>query len=48
MMKANKDVIGLLVEQSYKSLQGHILVSVMPGGNQYYIIFWMIAVRIYR
>ncbi|MEO6546402.1 MAG: hypothetical protein ABIN94_00320 [Ferruginibacter sp.] len=38
MMEANKDVIGPLVEQSYKSLQGHIVVRVMPGGNQYYII----------
>ncbi|MEO7765811.1 MAG: hypothetical protein ABIS01_00240 [Ferruginibacter sp.] len=38
MMEANKDVIGPLVDRSYKSLQGHILVRVMPGGNQYYII----------
>ncbi|MEP6949669.1 MAG: hypothetical protein ABI863_10365 [Ginsengibacter sp.] len=38
MMEANKDVIGSLIEQSYKSLQGHIVVRVMPGGNQYYVI----------
>ncbi|MEO5891592.1 MAG: hypothetical protein ABIQ31_15180 [Ferruginibacter sp.] len=38
MMQANKDVIGPLVDQSYKSLQGHIVVRVMPGGNEYYVI----------
>ena len=38
MMQANKDVIGPLVDESYKSLQGHIVVRVMPGGNQYYVI----------
>jgi hypothetical protein len=38
MMQANKDVIGPLVDQSYRSLQGHIVVRVMPGGKTYYII----------
>jgi hypothetical protein len=38
MIEANKVVIGPLVEQSYKSLQGHILVRVLPGGAVYYII----------
>jgi len=38
MMEANKDVIGPLVDESYKSLQGHIVVRVLPGGKQYYVI----------
>lgn len=38
MLEANKLVIGPLVDQSYKSQQGHILVRVMPGGSTYYII----------
>ena len=38
MMEANKLVIGPLVDQSYKSLQGHILVRVQPGGASYQII----------
>jgi hypothetical protein len=38
MMEANKDVIGPLVDQSYQSVQGHIVVRVMPGGKEYYII----------
>jgi len=38
MMEANQLVIGPLVEQSYKSLQGHILVRVLPGGSEYYVI----------
>lgn len=38
MMEANELVIGPLVQQSYKSLQGHILVRVLPGGKTYYVI----------
>lgn len=38
MMQANKDVIGPLVDQSYQSMQGHIVVRVIPGGKEYYII----------
>jgi hypothetical protein len=38
MVQANKDVIGPLIDRSYKSLQGHILVRVLPGGNSYYVI----------
>ena len=38
MLQANKDVIGPLVDRSYKSTQGHILVRVLPGGNSYYVI----------
>ncbi len=38
MMEANKLVIGGLIDQAYKSTQGHILVRVMPGGKNYYII----------
>ena len=37
-MEANQLVIGPLVEQSYRSLQGHIVVRVLPGGKTYYII----------
>ena len=38
MLQANKDVIGALIDKSYKSTRGHILVRVMPGGNSYYVI----------
>ncbi|MEX6688003.1 hypothetical protein QTN47_10885 [Danxiaibacter flavus] len=38
MMEATELVIGPLIQQSYKSLQGHILVRVLPGGKQYYVI----------
>lgn len=37
-MEANHLVIGPLVDHSYRSLQGHILVRVLPGGKTYYII----------
>jgi hypothetical protein len=37
-MEANELVIGPLVEQSYRSRQGHIVVRVLPGGASYYII----------
>ncbi len=38
MLEANKNVIGPLIDRSYKSLQGHIVVRVMPGGMDYYVI----------
>jgi len=38
MMEANKLVIGGLIDQAYKSTQGHILVRVLPGGKSYYVI----------
>jgi hypothetical protein len=37
-MEANELVIGPLVAQSYKSRQGHIVVRVLPGGGEYYVI----------
>ena len=37
MLEANRLVIGPLIDQSYKSQQGHIVVRVLPGGNDYYI-----------
>lgn len=36
-MEANELVIGPLVQQSYRSRQGHIVVRVLPGGASYYI-----------
>lgn len=38
MLEANKIVIGPLIDRSYKSQQGHIVVRVMPGGKNYYVI----------
>ncbi|MBC7828272.1 MAG: hypothetical protein H7122_11045 [Chitinophagaceae bacterium] len=38
MLQPNKDVIGSLIDRSYKSQQGHILVRVAPGGGSYYVI----------
>ena len=38
MMEPTKLVIGPLVDRSYASQQGHIVVRVMPGGNSYYVI----------
>ena len=38
MLQANKDVMGPIVDRSYKSTQGHILVRVLPGGSSYYVI----------
>jgi len=37
-MEANHLVIGPLVDESYRSLQGHIVVRVLPGGKTYYVI----------
>jgi len=38
MLEANKNVIGPLIDRSYKSQQGHIVVRVLPGGKTYYVI----------
>jgi hypothetical protein len=38
MLEANKNVIGPALEHAYKSLDGHILVRVLPGGKSYYVI----------
>jgi len=38
MLEANKLVIGPMIDNSYKSQQGHIVVRVLPGGNDYYVI----------
>lgn len=38
IMEANKIVIGPSLERAYKSMEGHILLRVMPGGKEYYII----------
>ncbi len=38
MLEANKLVIGPLIDESYKSQQGHIVVRVLPGGASYYIV----------
>lgn len=38
MLEANKLVIGPLIDNSYRSQQGHVVVRVLPGGNDYYII----------
>ena len=38
MLEANKIVIGPLIDRSYKSQQGHIVVRVLPGGATYYVI----------
>ncbi len=38
MLEANRLVIGPLIDRSYKSQQGHIVVRVMPGGQSYYVV----------
>lgn len=38
MLEANRLVIGPLIDRSYKSQQGHIVVRVLPGGASYYVI----------
>lgn len=38
MLEANKIVIGPLIDRSYKSQQGHIVVRVMPDTKQYFVI----------
>ena len=38
MMEPTKLVIGPLVDRSYTSQQGHIVVRVLPGGKTYYVI----------
>ena len=37
MLLANKLVIGELVDKSYKSTQGHIVIRVLPPGDKYYV-----------
>ncbi len=38
MLDANKQVIGPALERAYKSMDGHIVVRVMPGGASYSVI----------
>ncbi|PZR29831.1 MAG: hypothetical protein DI535_01650 [Citrobacter freundii] len=38
MLDANRYVIGPMIDRSYKSQQGHIVVRVLPGGKTYYVI----------
>ncbi len=38
MLEANKNVIGPSLNNAYKSMDGHIVVRVMPGGKTYYVI----------
>jgi len=38
MMEANMLVIGPSLERAYKSMDGHILLRVMPGATEYYVI----------
>lgn len=38
MLEANKNVIGPALERSYKSMEGHVVVRVMPGAATYYVI----------
>ena len=37
MLEANKNVIGPALERAYKSMDGHIVVRVMPGAATYYV-----------
>lgn len=38
MLEANRMVIGPALDRAYKSMRGHIVVRVVPGGSQYYVI----------
>ncbi len=38
ILEANKLFNGTIIERSYKSMQGHIVVRVLPGGKEYYVI----------
>lgn len=38
ILEPTRLVIGPLVDQSYQSQQGHIVVRVLPGGKNYYVI----------
>nr|WKN38824.1 hypothetical protein K4G66_08920 [Tunicatimonas sp. TK19036] len=38
IMEANKQVIGPSLENAYRSTEGHILVRVLQGGKEYYVI----------
>jgi len=37
MLESNRLVIGNLIDESYRSMHGHIVLRVMPGGKDYYI-----------
>jgi beta-lactamase superfamily II metal-dependent hydrolase len=37
MLEANRLVIGDLIDRSYKSTQGHIVLRVLPQGKEYYV-----------
>lgn len=37
MLEANKNVIGPALSDAYKSMDGHIVVRVIPGGKSYYV-----------
>jgi hypothetical protein len=37
ILEPNKQVIGPLLENSYKSMDGHIVVRVLPEGKEYSI-----------
>lgn len=38
ILEANKNVIGPALEKAYKSTEGHIVLRVMPGGEEYFIM----------
>jgi len=38
MLEANRIVIGPLIDKAYKSQRGHVVVRVLPGGKEYYVI----------
>ena len=38
MLEANKLVIGPALDRAYKSMDGHIVLRVLPGGDTYYVI----------
>ena len=37
MLDANRLVIGELIDKSYKNTLGHIVLRVLPGGDEYYV-----------
>ena len=38
LLEASINFIGLHLKRAYKSVEGHIVVRVMPGGDEYYVI----------
>ncbi|MET0638043.1 MAG: hypothetical protein ABWZ25_18580 [Chitinophagaceae bacterium] len=38
MLEANKLVIGNMIDDVYKSQRGHVLIRVVPGGGEFYVI----------